>query len=87
MKYILITISLFFVSCNNKDYKFKIEGKITTTINQGDFFTGYQPKRVEIKAVAYTDTIHGFNNDSIWFFNSNGSKVCIQAPYTVSEIK
>jgi hypothetical protein len=37
-------------------------------------------------AIAYTDTIHGYNEDSIWYYNSNGSKVTILAPYVVYEL-
>ena len=45
-------------------------------------------KRINVKkdAIAYTDTIHGYNEDSIWYYNSNGHKVTILAPYVVYEI-
>lgn len=40
-----------------------------------------------VDVIAYTDTIHGYNNDSIWYYNSNGSKMTILTPYKVAKIK
>jgi len=38
-------------------------------------------------AVAYTDTIYGQNKDSIWYYNSDGSKLTLLAPYKIYKIK
>ena len=38
------------------------------------------------KAIAYTDTIHGLNEDSIWYWNTNGSKVTILKPYRIDTL-
>lgn len=81
---LLITV---ICSCNVKEYKYKIEGKVNATVNTGDFLTGYKPKDIVADAIAYTDTIHGSNEDSIWYYNSDGSITTILAPYNVYLVK
>lgn len=78
MKKILLSLLVLssLVSCNNKtNYKYKIVGKVMT---KSDTLHD---------AIAYTDTIYGYNNDSIWYYNSNGSKLTILSPYEIYTIK
>lgn len=83
----LLTIILF--SCNDgKKFKYKIEGNVMarkhksyTYVPNEDTCKYFQP------AVAYTDTIHGYNEDSIWYYNSDGSKLTLLAPYKIYKIK
>lgn len=92
MKYFLYLSLLFCLACqqgnNSKtSYKYKIEGKVKARITRGEFYTGRYTEMIISDAVAYTDTIHGRNSDSIWYFNTNGSKVTLLSPYTIVEIK
>ncbi len=69
---------LLSTSCKNK-YKYKIEGQVKYKTKSGvDSLHA---------AIAYTDTIHGHNDDSVWYYNSDGSKLTIVSPYTISKIK
>lgn len=70
----LFLILLGLISCNGRDYRYKIEGLVKVG-------TEFKP------AIAYTDTIYGQNEDSIWYYNTNGTKLTIVSPYTVSKIK
>jgi hypothetical protein len=65
MKKLLFLIILL-SSCISHEYKYKIEGNVKTN-------SGY------VKAIAYADTIER-NKDSVWYYNSNGSKVTIISP-------
>jgi hypothetical protein len=38
-------------------------------------------------AVAYTDTIYGQNQDSIWYYNTDGSKLTLLKPYKIYKLK
>ncbi len=81
MKKIILPLLLILtiVSCDRKEYKYKIEGQVKYRTKSGiDSLHS---------AIAYTDTIHGYNEDSIWYYNSDGSKLTILNPYIVSEIK
>ena len=40
-----------------------------------------------VDVIAYTDTIHGSNKDSIWYYNTDGSKLTILSPYRIDTIK
>ena len=93
MKKILILSLLALASCatktsevENHKYKYKIEGKVKAKINKGDFFNGYNSQVIISDAIAYTDTIYGISNDSVWYYNTNGSKVTILSPYIIKEI-
>ena len=72
---LLLTVILF--SCNGNKFKYKIEGNVMAKRHKSYL----QP------AVAYTDTIHGFNKDSIWYYNSDGSKLTLLAPYKIYKVK
>jgi hypothetical protein len=66
-KLIYLSLVLILSSCT---YKYKIEGVIM-------FNDTLKP------AIAYTDSIYGYNNDSIWYYNSDGSKLTLQSPYKI----
>jgi hypothetical protein len=70
--YLSLVATLF--SCNNP-YKYKIEGVIKSN---GDTLK---------PAIAYTDSIYGQNEDSIWYYNSDGSKLTLLSPYKIYKIK
>jgi hypothetical protein len=51
------------------------------------FVPNYDTVKTLRPAIAYTDTIYGQNNDSIWYYNTNGSKVTLLSPYKIYTIK
>jgi len=80
MKRLIIILSLAFVSCNpkptkkeleiiGKDYKYEIHGIVKTI--HGDK-----------KAIWLTDTL-SMNGDTIYYFNTDGTKVEILPPYKI----
>jgi hypothetical protein len=74
MKFItLLLLSTILLSCDVKEYKYKIEGVVETK-------DGGHP------AVWYTDTI-SFDGDTAYYFNSDGSEVRISPPYVLKTIK
>jgi hypothetical protein len=90
MKSILkITIfSLLLFSCKTKDYKYKIEGNVMARYSKPYSFVPNEDTTKYLQpAVAYTDTIYGKNEDSIWYYNSDGSKLTLLAPYKIYKIK
>ena len=67
-----ITLLLLIItSCGKKDYRYEIRGKIYVPTS------GVNPMH---DAIWYTDTI-SFDGDTIYYFNSDGSKVRIKPPY------
>ena len=71
---ILLLLSIFImVSCNRKEYKYKILGKIYIPTS------GLNPMH---DAIWYTNTIN-FDGDTIYYFNSDSTKVIIRPPYTL----
>ena len=87
MKYMILLFIAILCSCSDSlAPKYKIEGQAEGVVETGDFFNPVKKKMIKKDAIAYTDTIHGYNEDSIWYYNSNGSKVTILAPYVVYEI-
>jgi hypothetical protein len=70
-KIISIVAVLLLLSCNRKEYKYEIHGKVYVPT------TGINPMH---DAIWYTDTI-SFDGDTIYYFNSNGSEVRINPPY------
>lgn len=84
--FLLLTIVLF--SCSGKKFKYRIEGNVMakkqksyTYVPNEDTCEYLQP------AIAYTDTIHGYNEDSIWYYNSDGSKLTLLSPYKIYKIE
>lgn len=78
-KFIFITLMIGLFSCNGSNFKYKIEGSVRMKGKSGQDSTH--------AAIAYTDTIYGFDDDSIWYYNSDGSKLTILAPYKVYSLK
>lgn len=66
-----LIILLFYNTKPEPEYKFKIDGVVNTTDG---------PKM----GTAFTDTIYGSNEDSIWYCNTNGSKIVLYKPYFIS---
>jgi|LakMenE18May11ns_1017448.scaffolds.fasta_scaffold9078446_2 hypothetical protein len=84
--FFLLTIILF--SCKGKDYKYKIEGNIMATNPKPYTYLPTEDTTKSLRpAIAYTDTIYGYNEDSIWYYNSDGSKLTLLAPYKIYKIK
>jgi hypothetical protein len=73
MKKLILTtiISLILFSCDKKEYRYEIHGKVYIPTS------GVNPMH---DAIWYTDTI-GFDGDTIYYFNSDGSEVRIKPPY------
>ena len=80
-----IIISL--ISCQGRDYKYKIVGKKPILIQRHVDWQETNVTEELVDVIAYTDTIHGSNKDSIWYYNSDGSIMSIHAPYEVYKIK
>jgi hypothetical protein len=68
---ISIVVVLILFSCNRKEYKYEIHGKVYVPT------TGLNPMH---DAIWYTDTI-SFDGDTLYYFNSDGSEVRINPPY------
>lgn len=84
---ILILLTSLY-SCEGKDFKYKIEGSVMAKSPSPYSFVPNDDTTKSIhSAVAYTDTIYGQNEDSIWYYNSNGSKLTLLAPYKVYKLK
>lgn len=73
MKNLIFALVIILVSCNKKDYRYEIRGKVYVPTS------GINPVH---DAVWYTDSIN-FNGDTIYYFNSDGSKVKINPPYVL----
>ena len=73
-KIIYFFILLIFFSCSGKSYKYEIEGYSNHIIDN---------QHVRIKTIVYTDTISGMNEDSIWCYNTNKSKIILYKPYKI----
>lgn len=82
---VLLTISL--LSCKGRDWKYEIRGKRPMLIERHVDWQETNLTEELVDVIAYTDTIHGYNNDSIWYYNSDGSKMTILSPYRVAKIK
>ena len=65
-----IAVLLLF-SCNRKEYKYEIRGKVYVPTS------GVNPMH---DAIWYTDTI-SFDGDTAYYFNSDGTEVRINPPY------
>jgi hypothetical protein len=69
IKVIAFLSALAFASCTGKNYEYRIDGTVKTKY-------GTRP------AIWYTDTI-GFDGDTVYYFNSDGSEVRIKPPYVL----
>jgi hypothetical protein len=75
MKELLLTLLTIIMisSCITKEYKYEIHGKVYIPT------AGVHPMH---DAIWYTDTI-SFDGDTLYYFNSDGSKVTIRPPYVL----
>ena len=73
----LLLIILLLTSCVGIQYKYKVTGKVYMTT------PGPNPMH---DAIWYTDTL-GFDGDTAYYFNSDGSEVRIYPPYTIDTLK
>ena len=69
----LLVLLLILTSCNQIEYKYKIEGTVET-------------KDGPHSAIWYTDTI-SFDGDTAYYLNSDGSEVRIYPPFILKHIK
>ena len=68
---LIILLGLIIFSCNQKKYRYKIKGTVIT--NKGPH-----------PAIWYTDTI-SYDEDTVYYFNSDGSEVRINPPYVLTD--
>lgn len=88
MKFItLLLLSFLLFSCDVKEYKYKIEGQVPVLIERQVDWNEVNVTQELRPAIAYTDTIYGQNEDSIWYYNTNGSKLTLLKPYTIYKLK
>jgi hypothetical protein len=73
MKKLALLFILVLTSCSEKKYKYEI----TKEIFYGDSL---------YDAIWYVDTFE-FDGDTIFYFNSDSSKVIIHPPYNIKETK
>ena len=85
----MLVLSFLFLSCKNKGikYKYKIEGQVPVMIEKQVDWNEVNVTQELRPAIAYTDTIYGMNKDSIWYYNTDGSKLTLFKPYRVSSLK
>jgi hypothetical protein len=84
----ILFLSLVLFSCNRPSFKYKIEGNVMTKKHKPYTYVPNEDTTSYLHpAIAYTDTIYGYNDDSIWYYNSDGSKLTILAPYKIYKIK
>ena len=88
MKFItLLLLSSFLFSCDFKEHKYKIEGQVLVLIERQVGWNEVNVTQELRPAIAYTDTIYGQNEDSIWYYNTDGSKLTLLKPYTIYKLK
>ena len=75
MKKLMFIMLLGLTSCNIKEYRYEIRGKVYGPT------AGSNPMH---DAIWYTDTI-SFDGDTAYYFNSDGSEVRIYPPYVLKD--
>jgi hypothetical protein len=75
MKKLMFIVLLGLTSCNIKEYRYEIRGKVYVPTS------GLNPMH---DAIWYTDTI-SFDGDTAYYFNSDGSEVRIYPPYVLKD--
>ena len=78
-----IVLSAMFLSCKGRVHKYVIEGMVRTPVERPLGLDEVNVTEELRPARAYTDTIHGMNEDSVWYYNTDGSKLTIMKPYKV----
>lgn len=82
-----VAIMISMISCKGRDWKYEIRGKRPMLIERHVDWQETNLTEELVDVIAYTDTIHGYNEDSIWYYNSDGSKMTIYAPYILKHLK
>lgn len=81
----LLIITL--LSCKAKpNYRYRIHGRVNVIVERPIDWTETNIIEENRRAIAWTDTIHGLNDDSIWYFNSDGTKTTLRAPYKIDTL-
>ncbi len=75
MKKLMFIMLLVMTSCNMKEYRYEIRGRVYVPT------AGANPMH---DAIWYTDTI-SFDGDTAYYFNSDGSEVRIYPPYVLKD--
>lgn len=75
MKKLMFIMLLGLTSCDIKEYRYEIRGKVYVPTS------GLNPIH---DAIWYTDTI-SFDGDTAYYFNSDGSEVRIYPPYVLKD--
>ena len=75
MRNLMFIMLLGITSCNMKEYRYEIRGKVYVPT------AGANPMH---DAIWYTDTI-SFDGDTAYYFNSDGSEVRIYPPYVLKD--
>jgi hypothetical protein len=75
MKKLMFIVLMGLTSCNMKEYRYEIRGKVYVPTS------GLNPMH---DAIWYTDTI-SFDGDTAYYFNSDGSEVRIYPPYVLKD--
>jgi hypothetical protein len=83
----VLFLSIFLFSCDDREYNYKIEGQVPTLIERQVDLDEVNITEELRPAIAYTDTIYGQNEDSVWYYNSDGSKVTLLKPYKIYKLK
>jgi len=75
MKKLMFIMLLGLTSCDIKEYRYEIRGKVYVPTS------GLNPMH---DAIWYTDTI-SFDGDTAYYFNSDGSEIRIYPPYVLKD--
>ena len=69
----ILALTLLLFSCTVKEYKYRVVGSVVK-------------KNKKYNAVWFTNTIN-FNVDTLYYFNSNGSRVDIYPPFKIDTLR
>jgi hypothetical protein len=69
----LLLISLVLVSCTVKEYKYRVVGSVVKN-------------NKKYNAVWFTNDLK-FDNESVYYYNSNKTKVIIYPPFTIDTLR
>jgi hypothetical protein len=69
----LLLISLVLVSCTEKEYKYRVVGSVVKN-------------NKKYNAVWFTNDLK-FDNESVYYYNSNKTKVIIYPPFTIDTLR
>ena len=69
----ILALTLLLFSCTAKEYKYRVVGSVVKN-------------NKKYNAVWFTNTIN-FNADTLYYFNSNGSRVDIYPPFDIDTLR